>query len=1335
MRYVAIRSEGGLIPYDLLDKIASEDAAGQKPGDFGLPKGRRLTDEISRVWADAQSLWSNFKRRRESLGDRDPYGTSITRSWIVSLLGDVDMLGFDLKLQASAVVVNNSTYAISHRSGEGEDAIPVHIEGLKIDLDRRLHTKLRTSPQAMVQDFLNNGEQVLWGIVTNGLSLRILRDSSRTARPTYLEFDLESILEGNRFNEFALLYRVCHRSRFPRAGQDPADCLLERYYQDSVEQGLRVRDKLREGVEETLKILGTAFLQHPANDVLRGKVSGGQLTAIQFHRQLLLLVYRLLFLMVAEERGLIVSVGDNAEPNQKVYDDWYSITRLRDRAAQIIDTSPFGDVWQGLQQTFSLFEYGLDTNPLGIPPLNGDLFHQERAIPDLKGTELHNHDLLRAIRHLSLFKEGNVQQRVNYSALDVEELGSVYESLLDYQPVLNPTDKGLVFELRSGMERKSTGSYYTRPELVHELVESALVPVMEGRIAEAEKASDGKNLVEEQKAKIAAILNMTVCDPACGSGHFLLAASRRLGKELARIRTAEDEPKPEDFHLAVRDVISHCVYGVDLNPLAVDLCKLALWLEGHWAGKPLSFLDHRIRCGNSLVGLLDPEVLAEGIPDEAFTSVTGDDKKVAATFKKRNKQERTSKQRGLSFEPDDHSDEYAKAKRELTEITEDSAAAVRRKAELYGGWRAGMQHSHDEAVGDLWTAQFFHPFTRLDDPAICTTGPFLDFATGVAKQPQKVASAQALAMENRFFHWRLEFPEVFERGGFDVVLGNPPWERMKLQEEEHWADDSYIANARNKAERARRIADYRQSADLIRVSRIARFDAAKHASESEVKFARTGTRFPLAGSGDVNTYALFAELCISIVSLVGRAGLVLPVAIATDHSTQDFFGAITSKRQLVSLLGFENEAFIFPGVHNEFKFCALTLSGEGRPSPRSDLAFFCRHFEDISQPERHFQLSIEDFRLFNPQTQTCPIFRTGADARLTRKVYQSVPVLCEGNTDNRWGVSYLRMFDMANDSGLFRTRQDLESENARIAGNIFQGGSTRFRPLYEAKMAWQYDHRFASLIGKESAGARISRKFEGWYSVVPEDPNDLPMPQYWVSEDEVEGRLTNWTRDWLLGFRDITNATNERTCVFSVLPRTAVGHTLSLIFFDRRLEAKHVAAFLSNANALIFDYIVRQKIGGTHLTFSVVNQLPFLPPNTYNEEDFAFLIPRVVELVYTAHDMVGFARDLGIEREPYIWDGRRRSLLRAEIDAFFAHMYELTREELEYVLDPKSIYGPDFPSLTFRVLKMKEEKEYGEYVTQRLVLAAFDKLATSKRFVEARRTSAIEIPRTETIRA
>jgi hypothetical protein len=535
MRYVAIHSEGNLIPYDLLDKIAVEEVAGQKPADFGLPKGRRLVDEISRVWADAQNLWSNFKRRRQALTDpsnsantRDPYGTSITRTWIMSLLSDPEMLGFELKLLTNAVMVNNVSFAVSHRNGEGDDAVPVHIEGCRIDLDRRLNTKLRTSPQAMLQDFLNNSERVLWGVLTNGLIVRLLRDSSRTSRPTYLEFDLESIFEGNRFNEFALFYRLMHRSRFPQPGKEAADCLLEKYYHDSIEQGLRIRDKLRDGVEDALKSLGTAFLQHPANEALRERYSSGRLTAEKYHRQLLLLIYRLLFLMVAEERKLIVSQGENAERNQKIYDEWYSIARLRDRAARIVEATLFGDLWAGLKQTFSLFEYGTDKNALGIPPLNGDLFDETRAIPDLAGTELYNHELLLAMRRLSLFKAGNSFQRVNYSALDVEELGSVYESLLDFKPVIAPGDKGLTFDLRLGMERKSTGSYYTRPELVHELIESALVPVMEDRLAEAEKAATGQDLVRERARKEQAILNMSVCDPACGSGHFLLSAARRL---------------------------------------------------------------------------------------------------------------------------------------------------------------------------------------------------------------------------------------------------------------------------------------------------------------------------------------------------------------------------------------------------------------------------------------------------------------------------------------------------------------------------------------------------------------------------------------------------------------------------------------------------------------------------------------------------------------------------------------------------------------------------------------------------------------------------------------
>ncbi len=802
MRYVGIHSEGGLVPYDLLDRIAREekDIPGQKPPDFGLPKGRSLLDEISRIWSETLSLWEYFKKKKEdALGDRDPYGTTLTReSWMLRLLTDPGMLGYELEFQQAGVQAAGKPYPISHRAGRTEDSVPVDIEGFRIELDRKPPAgRLRTSPHSMLQNFLNNSER-LWGVVTNGLHFRLLRNSARTSKPTFLEFDLEDILNGNRFNEFALFYRLCHCTRLPQPGEDPTKCLLETYFQQAIEEGGRVREHLRDGVEYALKVLGTGFLRHKDNHALREKISSGTLTPADFHRQLLRLVYRLLFLMVAEERKLIQAVGEAAEQRQAIYRDCYSVSRLRDRAERVITASEFSDVWLGLLETFALFSYGRDTNPLGIPPLNGDLF-SDSAIPDLKDMRLYNHDLLVAIRHMSLFRQDNIVQKVNYSALDVEELGSVYESLLDNRPVIQHGDNGLEFTFEEGSERRSTGSYYTAPELVGELIDYALVPVLEEHLAEAENAATGKSLPEEKAIKEKVLLGITVCDPACGSGHFLLAAARRIGRELAKVRTGEDEPSPTDFHLAVRDAISHCLHGVDKNPLAVDLCKVALWLEGHWVGKPLTFLDHRIRCGDSLVGILDPEVMAHGIPEEAFDPVSSDDRSVASAFRKRNRQERKSwAQRGFTFDAEPHVHDYAKGSRSFAEVADDTAAAVRKKEEIYSSWRSGMQRAHDQAAADLWTAQFFQPLIAEENPEICTTADFLAFAKDSSKRPRQVAAAEALAQKYHFFHWFLEFPEVVEARGFNVVIGNPPFmggKKLSTAFGEHyrkWLDTEFV---------------------------------------------------------------------------------------------------------------------------------------------------------------------------------------------------------------------------------------------------------------------------------------------------------------------------------------------------------------------------------------------------------------------------------------------------------------------------------------------------------------------------------------------------------------
>ncbi|MCI0720510.1 MAG: N-6 DNA methylase, partial [Acidobacteria bacterium] len=959
--------------------------------------------------------------------------------------------------------------------------------------------------------------------------------------------------------------------------------------------------------------------------------------------------------------------------------------------------------------TFSLFSDTRDQNPLGIPPLNGELFSY-RAIPDLEATQLYNHDLLKAIRRLSLFREDRILHRINYSALDVEELGSVYESLLDFQPLVEKEPEGLRFELHEGGERKTTGSYYTRPELVRELIQSALVPVIEDRLAEPERQAKGKPEAEVKSAKERAILNIAVCDPACGSGHFLLEAARRLGRELARIRTGQDEPGPEDFHLAVRDAISHCIYGVDMNPLAVDLCKLALWLEGHWIGKPLSFLDHRIKCGNSLIGLLDPSVLEKGIPDEAFNPVTGDDKKVAAAYKKRNKKERETLLRRFDFDAGEHLHAFAKAGAEALDFAEDKPEDVRRKEDLYRKAREQKVWLHDWTAANLWTAAFFVPLTKHDDPVVSTHETFMDYLLHGKDRPQMTGYANALCFERRFFHWRLEFPEVFAKGGFDVVLGNPPWERIKLQEEEFWADDPYIATAPNKAERTKRIEEHRKSDDPVKRARVARFDAARHAAEAASKFIREGKRFPLTAVGDINTYALFAELARTLLNRQARAGIIVPTGIATDDTNKEFFGHLNREQVLPSFFDFENREAIFPGVHRSYKFSLFTISA--RPASATTFACYLTRTEQIRDAARRFELAPEDFALLNPNTRTCPIFRTRADADLTKKIYGQVPILVNERTNtNPWGIEYLRMLDMSNDSELFET----------AAGD----GSV---PLYEGKMVQAYDHRAASVITNVQNLKRPGQPVETTLEQ-HRDPNHLPRPQYWVPEGEVRDRLPNWySYKWFLGFKSVTSPTNERTFIATLLPWSGVSNSMPLILTTQK-QAKLVACLLANLNSLVFDYVARQKVGGVNLNFFIINQLATLPPGSYELADIDFISSRVLELVYTAFDMKVFARDMGHDGHPFLWDENGRAILRAALDAYFAHLYGVTRDELRYILDPKDVFGEDFPSETFRGLKENEEQRFGEYRTRRLVLAAYDELAKTDRFAGEKRESAIEAPK------
>jgi hypothetical protein len=727
---------------------------------------------------------------------------------------------------------------------------------------------------------------------------------------------------------------------------------------------------------------------------------------------------------------------------------------------------------------------------------------------------------------------------------------------------------------------------------------------------------------------------------------------------------------------------------------------------------------------------LDLDCLDAGIPDDAFKAVTGDDKKLATDFKKRNKKERETQGQLSIFEKiEDEGVNYAKLWQELADFSENTPQEVKEKERKY---QDNLLDNHwwlKYVACNLWTAAFFMYLTEHNLQLLPTTATIdrlkretvqkiLNSQSNYVSEALPkgalrvtnyelqglIEAANKLAKEKNFFHWPLEFPEVFNPQsnnyelqitnyelGFDCVLGNPPWERIKLQEKEFFASRNLdIANAQNKAAREKLIKELpKQNPALAQA-----FEDAKHDAEAQSKFIRESGRFPLTAVGDINTYAVFAETTRSLINDNGRVGVIVPTGIATDDTCKKFFGDLIQKQNLASLYDFENREKLFAAVDSRLKFSLLALSG--KPIKRGNFAFFVTQPKQLENQTRLFQLSPQDIALINPNTLTCPVFRTSKDAELTKKIYQNVPVLENEKTGiNPWGISFMAMFHMANDSGLFHTQdpQILEEvEDLKV-------------PLYEAKMFHQFDHRWATYT--DNGDTR---------DLTDDEKSDLSFaiqPRYWVDKKEVENKLSgNWKKEWLLCFRGISNTTNERTSIFSLLPKVAIGHSAPVII-PQIDKANLISCLVANCSSLVFDFVTRQKLGGTNFSFFILKQLPIIPPEKYTQKDIEYITPRVLELVYTSWEMQPFALDMGYNGEPFIWNPNKRALIRAELDAYYAKLYQLTRDELRYILDPAEVYGAEFPSETFRVLKNNEIKQFGEYRTQRLVLEAWDVIRNS----------------------
>ncbi len=1273
-RFSCLHLQGGLLAPNLVDQIADGSAPGQKPSDFGLDTRRHITDDIAAAWTDARAYWSIFQHRLERLSPSDT-GTSATRDqWMIPFLS---ILGYELIYTPRAAEAGGQTYALSHRAGTSDESPPIHVVGCNQSIDRRPESgRPRLAPHSLLQEYLNRTEH-LWGLVTNGYLLRVLRNSQLMRRQAYIEFDLMQMMEAERFADFGLLYRLIHRTRLPPTIEDAPECLLERYYSLTVEQGGRVRDHLRDGVEEALKIFANGFLSHSRNNNLHEAVGNGQIKPLGLYQQLLRLIYRLLFLMVAEERNLVTE--------NQIYREHYSISRLRLLAEQRAAYSDHEDLWLSLQTTFRLLQDEKLGETLQAPPLNGDLFNPVRT-SHLNSLFLQNRELLKALWHLSMYRENDRMpwRRINYAALDVEELGSVYESLLDFTPFFITQNGRPAFDLGYGTERKSTGSYYTPPELVNELIKSALVPVMEDRLKAAK--------IKEEKEK--AILSLKVCDPASGSGHFLLAASRKLGMELAKIRTGDDEPAPEQVRLAIRNCITHCIYGVDKNPLAVDLCKVALWIEGHTKGKPLTFLDHRIRCGDSLIGVMDLNVLKEGIPDDAFKPVLGDDKEVARALKKRNRDERLSGQWRLPFKASDEIHELTQDRRLLKELSDDSPEQIQRKAEAYRKSQSqGTKWWQDNTACHLWTAAFFAELTEENarNCQIPTTDTLHRYLETHSIDGRYIGTAWAIAQHHHFFHWPLEFPEVFANkgeGGFDCVLGNPPWDMVELSEKEFFAQRApEIAKASSARQRQKMIADL-LICDPRLYGEYSKKKRKIYAFRHSVQFSG---RFQLSSKGRINLYPLFVEATMNIMNPFGFTGLVVPSAISMDAYNVPLFSELCINERLCSLLDFENRKKLFPVVDSRFRFSLLTFGGISHRSKHFSFVFLAQDPMEVSDNNRRYEITSEELKLYSPNTLTPPIFSSTRDSEIANNIYSAHGVFIKKRipSQNLWKARIQRMLSLSDPGDLFRKANEMTAEDDKC---------DKWVRIYAGKAINHFNHRYSFYRGNKWELANEEKLADPYFEISTE---------YFVRLPELNSRLLKKNpNNWLLGYRDITNATNERTSIAAIIPRTGCDTTCRNIFSEI-FPVSLMAGLLANLNAYAFDYLTRQKVIGTHLSAGVLEQIPVLPPHCYAtdciwnkaQDVFSWIWDRTLELTFTAWDLEPFAKDSGYDGPPFVYDDNRRFLLRCELDAAYFHLYRIHRNDMEYIMD------------TFPIVKRKDEQKYDEYRTKRVILECYDAMA------------------------
>lgn len=773
-----------------------------------------------------------------------------------------------------------------------------------------------------------------------------------------------------------------------------------------------------------------------------------------------------------------------------------------------------------------------------------------------------------------------------------------------------------------------------------------------------------------------------------------------------------DEEQLDDRHIIRRMVLKRCIYGVDKNPMAVELAKVALWLHTFTVGAPLSFLDHHLRCGDSLFG----SWVNKGI-DKAATYGTP----------------------LLLKGPITAALESASKMQLIENLTDAEIAEAHRSADIF------KQIERETSPLDA-LLKLIHALDWIDikDKAdknalkIFFDGQFgdpLDIAMGKKEPNTKreegqrfaeiLSKARVLIAEENFLNWQVTFPGIWSDwegdelvDGFHAVIGNPPWDKMRF-EEIPWFERRVpeIAKLGSGAERKDAIKELIESEPQIYYQ----FEHARDRSTLATNVARKSKDYPLLSGGDTNIYSLFVEQARRLLNANGRLGLLVPSGIASDETSSKFFEEVSTGGQLRALIDFENRRTryglrpFFEDIDSRFKFCVFVLSRMPSEEP-AKCAFFLQAVSELDFEDVIFKYNADDFGRMNPNTKTAPIFRSRKDAEICAKIYEAAPVFSRHDSgEKQYPIKLGVPMHITHDSKHFQSRESLEDNGFYHVGNhIFEKGSGRAYPLYEGKMMMDYDHRSADVVVNLANSKRPAQPKE-IPSEQKSNPARMSVPRFWVQDNSPKRPLS---LPWVLVYKNVCSPTNRKGMISCIVPTNRCGHSLQVLVpdeDDNGIESYKscVAILLANMSSVVFDFVARAKIQGNNLSWYIFEQLPVIPPALFESVHFgeksAAEIVRgaVLELTYTAHDLAPFARDMGYVDEagsvkpPFIWDEERRLVLRAKLDAVFFHLYGIIdRDDIRYIYS------------TFPIVEREEKAAYGgRYRSCELCLAYVNALA------------------------